>query len=135
MVWSVFLTVLHLKTLLLIGCEFSTANQNPSNKWFLIATQRAKRSTPSERALKTDLKNSARLFTAFCLTYSKCMANSDNPVFLWSLHSPFIILEQIHKPELRSRWDFIYIILKTAFSDFLQYRCEMDIAFSFNFYY
>ena len=43
MVWSVFLTVLHLKTLLLIGCEFSTANQKPANKWFLMATQREKR--------------------------------------------------------------------------------------------
>ena len=58
MVWSVLLTVFHLKTLLLIGCEISTANQNLTNKWFLMATQRAKRSTPSERAwaLKTELK-------------------------------------------------------------------------------
>ena len=50
------------------GCKFSTANQNPSNKWFLIATQRTKLSSPSERALKTELKNSVRLFVAFCLT-------------------------------------------------------------------
>ena len=70
MVCSVLLTVLHLKTLLLIGCEISTANQNPTNKWFLMATQRAKRSTPSERALKTELKTGVRLFVAFCLTYS-----------------------------------------------------------------
>ena len=35
MVWSVLLTVLHLKTLLLIGCEISTANQNLTNEWFL----------------------------------------------------------------------------------------------------
>ena len=48
MVCSVLLTVLHLKILLLIGCEFSTANQDPTNKWFLMATQRAKPSTPSE---------------------------------------------------------------------------------------
>ena len=68
MVCSVLLTVLHLKTLLLIGCEISTANQNPTNKWFLMATQRAKRSTPSERALKTELKTGVRLFVAFCLT-------------------------------------------------------------------
>ena len=69
MVCSNLLTVLHLKTLLLIGCEFSTANQNPTNKWFLMATQRAKRSTPSERALKTELKTAGiRLFVAFCLT-------------------------------------------------------------------
>ena len=59
MVWSVLLTVLHLKTLLLIGCEFSTANQKPTNKWFLMATQREKRSTPPERAFKADLKNGA----------------------------------------------------------------------------
>ena len=68
MVCSVLLTVLHLKTLQLIGCEFSTANQKPTNKWFLMATQREKRSTPPERALKADLKNGARLFVAFCLT-------------------------------------------------------------------
>ena len=60
MVWSVLLTVLHLKTLLLIGCEFSTANQKATNKWFLMATQREKQSTPSERALKTELKTSVR---------------------------------------------------------------------------
>ena len=61
-------TVLHFKTLLLIGCEFSTANQEPTNKWFLMATQREKQSTPSERALKTELKTGVRLFVAFCLT-------------------------------------------------------------------
>jgi len=42
MACSVLLTVLHHKILLLIGCEFSTANQEPTNKWFLMATQRAK---------------------------------------------------------------------------------------------
>ena len=68
MVCSVLLTVLHLKTLLLIGCEFSTANQEPTNKWFLMATQREKRSTPSERAFKTELKTGVRLFVVFCLT-------------------------------------------------------------------
>ena len=68
MVCSILLIVLHPKTLLLIGCEISTANQNPTNKWFLMATQRAKLSTPSERALKTDLKTRVRLFVAFCLT-------------------------------------------------------------------
>ena len=61
MMCSVWLTVLHLKTLLLIGCEFSTANQEPTNKWFLMATQREKRSTPSERALKTGI-----LFDLIC---------------------------------------------------------------------
>ena len=61
MVCSVLLTVLHLKTLLLIGCEISTANQNPTNKLFLMATQIAKQSTPSERALKPDLKTGFRL--------------------------------------------------------------------------
>ena len=54
MVFSVLLTVLHHKTLLLIGCEFSTANQKPTNKWFLMATQRAKWIAPSERALKNE---------------------------------------------------------------------------------
>ena len=34
MVCSVLLTVLQPKTLLLIGCEISTANQKPTNKWF-----------------------------------------------------------------------------------------------------
>ena len=70
MVCSVLLTVLHLKTLLLISCEISTANQNLTNKGFLMPTQRAKLSTPSERALNTGLKNGVRLFVAFCLTYS-----------------------------------------------------------------
>ena len=64
MVWSVLLTVLHLKTLLLICCEFSIANQKPTNKWFLMATQREKQSTPSERALKTELKT---VVSADCL--------------------------------------------------------------------
>jgi len=68
MACSVLLTVLHHKILLLIGCEFSTANQEPTNKWFLMATHRAKWSTPSERALKTELKTGVRLFVAFCLT-------------------------------------------------------------------
>ena len=68
MVCSVLLTVLHPKTLLLIGCEISTANQNPTNKWFSMATQRAKRSTPSESALKTELKTGVGLFVALCLT-------------------------------------------------------------------
>ena len=68
MVWSVLLTVLHLKTLLLIGCEILTTNQIPTNKWFLMLAQRAKWSTPSKRAFKADLRNSARLFVAFSLT-------------------------------------------------------------------
>ena len=67
MVCSVLQTVLHLKTLLLIGCKFSTANQKATNKWFLMATQREKRSTPSERVLQTELKTGVRLFVAFCL--------------------------------------------------------------------
>ena len=45
MVCSALLTILHHKTLLLIGCEFSTANQEPTNtnlpcKWVLMAMQR-----------------------------------------------------------------------------------------------
>ena len=76
MVCSVLLTVLHLKTLLLIGCEISTANQNPTNKWFLVATQRAKRSTPSERALKTELKTGVRLFCGILFDLICCMTSS-----------------------------------------------------------
>ena len=57
MVRSVLLTVLRL----LIGCEFSTANQSRTNTWFLMATQRAQPRTPTERALKTELKNCVRL--------------------------------------------------------------------------
>ena len=69
MVCSALLTaVLHPKTVLLIGCEISTANQIPTNKWFLMATQKANQSTPSEIALKTELKTGVRLFVAFCLT-------------------------------------------------------------------
>ena len=60
---------MHLKTLPLIGFEFSTANQEPTNKCFLMATPREKLSTLSERALKTKLKTGVRLFVAFCLTY------------------------------------------------------------------
>ena len=37
-VCSVLLTVLHPKTLLLIGYGISKANQSPTNKWFLMAT-------------------------------------------------------------------------------------------------
>ena len=65
---SILLTVLHLKTLLLIGCKFTTAYQKPTNKWFLMATQREKQTTPSERTLKTELKTGVRLVVAFCLT-------------------------------------------------------------------
>ena len=67
LVCYVLLTVFHLKTLLLIGCKISTANQNPK-KWLLMATQKAKGSTPYERALKTELKTGVRLFVAFCVT-------------------------------------------------------------------
>jgi len=54
--------------MLLIGCEISTANHNPTKKWFLMATQKAKRSTPYERAVKAELKTGVGLFVAFCLT-------------------------------------------------------------------
>ena len=66
MVCSVLLTVLHSKTLLFIGCEISTANQNHKNKWLLMATQRATQSTPSKRTLKTELKAGVRLVVPFC---------------------------------------------------------------------
>ena len=58
-----------LRPQLLIGGKFSTANQDPPKEWFLSATQRAKRSAPSERALKTELKSDVKLFVAFPLTY------------------------------------------------------------------
>ena len=61
MVCSVLLTVLHLKNLQLIGREFSNANQKPTNKWFLMATQREKLSTQSQKALKTELKTGVQL--------------------------------------------------------------------------
>ena len=72
MVCYIFLTALQSQTLLLIGDIFSRANQdhpNPPNTWFQKATQRAKLLIPCERALQTGLKNSVRLFVAFCLTY------------------------------------------------------------------
>ena len=48
----------------------STANQDPPKEWFSSATQRAKRSAPSERVLKTEVrKSNDRLFVAFSLTY------------------------------------------------------------------
>ena len=55
--WSILLYVVHLQArlLLLIGWRFSTANQNFSNNWYSIATQRANLSTPQERALKAEL--------------------------------------------------------------------------------
>ena len=69
MVCSVLHTVLHQKTLLLIGCEFSTANQEPTNKYIVFnGNIEEKRGTPYERALKTELKTGVRLFVAFCLT-------------------------------------------------------------------
>ena len=46
MACSGLVTVLHPKALLLIGFEISTANQNSTNKWVLMATWRAKQSTP-----------------------------------------------------------------------------------------
>ena len=58
-----------LRPLLLIGGKLSTANQDPPKEWFKSETQRAKRSSPSERAMKTELKSDVRLFVAFCLTY------------------------------------------------------------------
>ena len=58
-----------MRPLLLIGRKLPTANQDPPKEWFQSAAQRAKRSTPSERAMKNELKNEVRLFVAFCLTY------------------------------------------------------------------
>ena len=68
MVCFVLLTVLQPKTMLLIRSEISTANQKPTNKWFLMATQIEKRSTPPKRALKTELITGVTLFVAFTLT-------------------------------------------------------------------
>ena len=42
MVCFVLLTVLHPKTLLLIGCEISTANRNPTNKCFFNGNTESK---------------------------------------------------------------------------------------------
>ena len=58
-VHSVLLLMLHLKNILLV---------NPESCWGSWI-QRAKWSTPSAWAMKTELKNSVRLSVAFCLTY------------------------------------------------------------------
>ena len=67
-VWSVLLTVLHLKTLLLIDCEFSTANQKPTNKWFLMVTQRKNGTHHLKEQKELSWKSGVRLFVPFCLT-------------------------------------------------------------------
>ena len=70
MVCLVLLTVLHFKTLLLIGCKFSTANQNPRSKGLLMARKRAERSTPSKRALKTEIVCGILFDLIYCMTSS-----------------------------------------------------------------
>ena len=48
--------------------DISTANQHLSNNRFLLATQKAKRGTPPESAVKSGLENCVRLYVLFCLT-------------------------------------------------------------------
>ena len=106
-----------LRPLLLIGGKVSTANQDPPKEWFLSATQRAKRSTPSERAMKTELKTDVRLFVAFwlfdCMTSSVILCFIDSfttlniPCPSWQCAWPFFLRGRqrkwIRKSE-RSGW-------------------------------
>ena len=83
MVCCVLLTVLDPKTMLFIGCEISTANQNPTNRWFLLVTQRAKQSTLTERSLKTELKLvSGQIFCGTLFDLVDSMTSSDSIDFI-----------------------------------------------------
>ena len=67
--YTVWLPVLPFHTPSADWLDISTANQHLSNNQFLLATQRAKQITSSERAAKTGLENGVRLFVLFCLTH------------------------------------------------------------------
>ena len=70
MLHLILLAVLHLKTP--TTDWWKTFNsQSGSNKRMDLksATQRAKQSVPSEKAMKTELTSDTRLVVAFCLTY------------------------------------------------------------------
>ena len=65
MVYSVLLSVLHFKTILLVDPDWLLKVFHQPAAGSLRATQRAKWITPSERALKTELNNGIGLFVAF----------------------------------------------------------------------
>ena len=67
MVCYVLLSVLPIKTIYLKDSDWLLRFNNQSTEGSCAATQWAKLNRPSERGLKPDLKNSARLFVAFCL--------------------------------------------------------------------
>ena len=68
MVCSVSLSLLPFHTPSADWLDISTTNQHLSNNWFLLATQKAKRRTPPESAVKSGLENCVRLYVLFCLT-------------------------------------------------------------------
>ena len=71
MVCSVLLSVLHFKTILLVDPDWLLKVFHQSAVGVLKGNTASKmeHSTPSERAMKTELKSDVRLFVAFCLTY------------------------------------------------------------------
>ena len=76
MVYSVLLSVLHFKNILLVDPDRLLKPFYQSAVGVLRATQQAKRSSASEREMKAELKNGVRLFAAFCLTYILCITSS-----------------------------------------------------------
>ena len=80
MVCSIVLTVLHSNTLLVIGCEISTVNQNPTNKWLLMATQNSKTEHTIWKSNETWPENWFQIFCdiLFDLIYSMTSSDSYN---------------------------------------------------------
>ena len=76
-VCPVSLTLLPSQNLLLIGWIFSTANKDTKDTRFKKATQRAKRSTSSERALKPYVEKWFQIVCGILLKLFHCMTSSE----------------------------------------------------------
>ena len=72
MVYSVLLSVLHFETILLVDSD--RHHQSAVGVW--KATQQAKWSTASERAIKIELKNGVRKVYSILFDFCLCMTSS-----------------------------------------------------------
>ena len=99
MEYAVLLSVVHFKTILLVDPDWLLKVSHQSAAGSLRATQRAKRGTPTERAMKTEKKNSVRLFVAFFFTYFCVLTSSD---FLALVSSFLSSVRLLFWPELHS---------------------------------
>ena len=80
MVYSVLLSVLQFKTILLADPDWLLLiflHQSAAGSLRARATQRAKWSTPSERVMKTEVKNSVRLLVAFCYLFLSMTSSAE----------------------------------------------------------